>query len=123
MLLDRLVNRKKKGFTLVELMVVVVIIGVLVAIAIPIFSGIQERARQNAHDANIRTLQGAGAMYVSEHGFEADSWDSAEGMEFMDTWPEDPWGNDDTYTLAITASTTTNGTVTPGTITVTFSGD
>lgn len=48
-------NMDKKGFTLAELLIVVAIIVVLVAIAIPIFSGQLEKAREAADAANIRS--------------------------------------------------------------------
>lgn len=57
----------QKGFTLVELMVVVVILGVLVAIAVPIYGSIGKTAANNAHDANVRILKGAGATYLVEN--------------------------------------------------------
>jgi|GEM_PF-2291478 len=46
-------------------MVVVVIIGVLVAIAIPIYGTVTRNAQERAHEANIRTIKGAAMMYVS----------------------------------------------------------
>lgn len=48
--------RNKKGFTLAELLIVVAIIAVLVAIAIPIFSSQLEKAREATDEANIRSL-------------------------------------------------------------------
>lgn len=59
-------SNNEKGFTLVELMVVLVIIGILVAIAVPVYTTVQENARLNAHMANIRTIEGTIALAQAE---------------------------------------------------------
>lgn len=60
-------RRNQKGFTLVELMVVLVIIAILVAIAIPIYNKTQDNAQTQACRANLRTISGAIAQYQAEN--------------------------------------------------------
>jgi type IV pilus assembly protein PilA len=55
--------RSQKGFTLIELMIVVVIIGILAAIAIPNFIAMQDRAKEGSTKANMHTLQLAAEDY------------------------------------------------------------
>ena len=57
--------RKDEGFTLVELMVVVLIIGILVAVAIPIFNNASQSARVRTCHSNQRTIEGAVQQYLA----------------------------------------------------------
>jgi len=96
----RAMKQNEKGFTLVELMVVVAIIGVLVAIAIPVYGGIQQTARDNACQANVRTLQGAVSMFEAESGnppiMIEHLWDGHDGFgPYIEEEPECP--NEGTY--------------------------
>ena len=68
MKMQKLFKKNKKGFTLVELMAVVLIIGLLTAIAIPMFMNAGTRAAQRTHDANLRIIDGAINTYHAEYG-------------------------------------------------------
>jgi prepilin-type N-terminal cleavage/methylation domain-containing protein len=52
-------RRRERGFTLVEIMIVVLIIGILLAIAVPSFMNARERSRANACRSNLRQIQAA----------------------------------------------------------------
>jgi len=69
--------KKNRGFTLVELMVVVAVIGILVAVAVPVYSGVQDRAKKGVGEANAEILnrgiaqwemlENKGAEYVGDN--------------------------------------------------------
>jgi prepilin-type N-terminal cleavage/methylation domain-containing protein len=76
-------DRKKSqtGFTLVELMVVIIIIGILIAIALPNFVNAQQRARMGALKTNAHTLQVSVEAYQVTHSFYPDSADELEALD------------------------------------------
>src|SRR5271165_1281975 len=56
-------KRRSEGFTLIELMIVIAIIGVLAAVAMPNFRAARERSNTRACYANQKTIAGAVEMY------------------------------------------------------------
>jgi type IV pilus assembly protein PilA len=63
----RLQGRREDGFTLIELMVVVLIIAILIAIAIPTFLGARARAQDRAAQSNLRNALTAEKTYYTDN--------------------------------------------------------
>ena len=63
-----MIKMGKKGFTLVEIMIVVAIIGLLAAIAIPNFVKAREKAQKEACIANLRQIEGASQVWAVDQG-------------------------------------------------------
>ena len=61
-------NKSTKGFTLVEIMIVVVIIGLLAAMAIPAFQKVRQSSQDKAVLNNARQLAAAADQYFLENG-------------------------------------------------------
>lgn len=60
-------GKRKRGFTLIELVVVIAILLILVAIAIPRFSKSNLSAQAAAHNLNVKELKNAALMYMTEN--------------------------------------------------------
>ena len=81
------------GFTLIELLVVIATITILVAIALPVFSGVLERARATKDLSNLRQIGSATQMYMNDNngvfpGSTAATWMSQleQGQKYLSTW-------------------------------------
>ena len=95
----------ESGFTLIEIMIVVLIIGVLLAIAMPNFVKARETARAKNCLANLKEISAAKEQWVMDFRKNADDTPSkdnltAEGAEsgkYLKKWPSCPGGGD--YTI------------------------
>lgn len=70
--------RKHKGFTLVEILIVVVILGILAAIVIPQFSEASTEARVNSLASNLQSIRSQLSLYRVQHN---DNWPLEADLE------------------------------------------
>ena len=105
---------RASGFTLVEIMIVVAIIGMLIAVAVPNFSKMRRDAQKTACHAQLKQIDGSKEMWATqEKRADGDTPSEAQIGEYIsDGMPSCPGGG--TYTLGAVgqkATCTTHGTM------------
>src|SRR3990167_10979045 len=62
------INKRQQGFTIVELLIVIVVIGILAALVITTFTGIQQKARNTERQTDVKALHGQVEAYYAQNG-------------------------------------------------------
>ena len=88
----------KKGFSLVELMIVVVIMGILIAVAIPLYGAITENANNKTCANNIKTIKSNAAAYKTNYNASVASLADVQSMFEDKQVPECPLSDNDNHT-------------------------
>ena len=91
-MLQRLRGNNQKGFTLIELMIVIAIIGILAAIAIPNFMNYQCNANQREGNAVLNAIRTSIETYYAENNvYPADSSELTVEIRSSDLYDIDDW--------------------------------
>lgn len=106
---------KRKGFTLVEILIVVVILGILAAIVIPQFTDASTEAKTNACKSNLATLRGQLELWKIRESATGGTYPATLAAMVTDGYlvkvPTEPFGGSWSYTQAtgvVTSSTDPN---------------
>ena len=96
---EMLKRSRTRGYTLIEILIVVMIIGILLAIAVPSMFNASERARANACRLNLRQIQAAKEQWALVNRRPGTAWPSWANLvpQFLQGQPQCPAGG--TYTL------------------------
>jgi general secretion pathway protein G len=112
----RKIFRSEKGFTLVELMIVIIILAVLTGIAVPSYMALRNRARESATESEMKNIATALELFQADNEKYPLDTNYPAGLTaapgYMDTVPaNDSWGTAYAYVSAdgSTYTLTSNG--------------
>mgnify|MGYP000492269851 CR=1 FL=1 len=88
--------KEEKGFTLVELLIVVAIMAILIGIAIPNFLGARTKAKVSKAFTDMEAIGTAQELYAVDNDHFATST-SALTPSYLKSYRKDPWGNEYVY--------------------------
>ena len=112
--------KKRKGFTLIELIVVIVILGILLLVLIPNVMAAKNKAEDVAYDLTIKKLHDAAVLFTIDYPSTRVTWSSHDGgtkarsdieittnnlheawYQYLDEWPKDPRDKNKTFIVEI----------------------
>jgi type IV pilus assembly protein PilA len=102
-------KNSKKGFTLVEIMIVVVIIGLLAAMAIPAFQKVRQNSQDKTIINNLRQINAAAQQYFLENGVTSVAYADLVGTETDKYIKNINIVRNEVYPTSVTATQTTIG--------------
>lgn len=118
--------KNQKGLTLVELLVVIVVLGIVSAIAVPSVGGILNNAKKDAHIANAQQMISSARLAITAEDITFSSGSATINMDklvtdgYLEAVPEDPSGTEYIGDESLVTVTDTDGKYT---FTVTLVGD
>lgn len=93
-------ERCQQGFSLVELIIVMAILAMLAGIAVPRFTGVLDKSKQNAHDANVDMIARAAELYYQTHNQTRPTITELTNQgEYLKENPHNPINGDNAYSI------------------------
>ena len=113
-------KKKRKGFTLIELIVVIVILGILILVLVPSVMTAKNKAESVAYDLTVKKLHDAAVLFTIDYPNTKATWSSHDGgtkadkgkeitsgnlheawYKYLDEWPKDPRDKNKTFIVEI----------------------